>query len=1050
MSWRKDLEAIQSLGSQDQGATSLAGLHEARKRHLAQFFTPLAVVEIMWAIAQQSFHHREASRISLLDSSIGTARLMHFADPERHHIGGVDIHEDVVSQVMQQAEAQNLSAEVLCAGMQDIRPTGFDVALLNPPFSIALESAGLTAFPCTKHGRLGPNTSTQSDEYAVAQSLTAADVVVAVVPQSLARDLRDRGADIVGEDAGKRLRAVVKLGTKAFLEEGASVGTCIVVYGHDEGPFLGEFEPMNPSDLPDFGLVIRKVGLKPRLRPVSYDTDKPVITMPITGNPTVRVTHSGRQINLHFQCGGFQARVLNAVYRKRVYSSENHRLPKGVKYAGQGQLDIESILMTDDPQQTFAELVQTIRDAGGEPAVDPTLANYLRKKIRALPRLLTPLGHWVFRSDHADKVTATAKCRVPSEPKLMMAPAVKTGEQIELVRNSEGWEFTLKAWTRKLCDEEARRLFEMPATSTGWVEAHKPLQTHFPVMAAQLEKEARALGIDKFLNWSFQFQDLIEVCIRPAGTVIAFKQGLGKSRIAAGLILLKRVKHGLVTMPANLLDEFGNRLKDAGLPSSMWKMIECAEDLRELRTINIISNERLRMPISSDSVEVLEEEETEGGKKLAVRSQKRSRNTYAKKLRGRIGVLICDEGDFLANPDSAQSRAVAQVSAKSVFPLSGTPIANVPRNMINLAVQSVGDGVAGQVYGVHAPLLQGANAKSMEFATRGVESFADRFVTLEWVTSEFKEDLVKGAKREVPKLRNLPEFRSWLAPFVKRRLQTEPEVRKDVQIPVPTTNVTTLDWQDDHLGYYLRVADEFATWFMKQRDRPQGTNLIALLARIGAVEQAASFPQRSRSGVNWSGGLTNHQQYVVDRTVEKVLEGHKVVLFATWPELLEIYRKEIDRHIGVEAVCYHGALSKTQRRENLRGFRHGTADVLCASFGITDAGLDLYEADYAIFPHRLWNSRGEDQSIYRLLRPQQTRPVHVEMVHLEGSIHEYQMQMVDWKKSTADAGLDWGTPLPDDVEFLHLDTVLGRFLENLAKLRGMKGYELRDSIKALA
>jgi hypothetical protein len=293
-------------------------------------------------------------------------------------------------------------------------------------------------------------------------------------------------------------------------------------------------------------------------------------------------------------------------------------------------------------------------------------------------------------------------------------------------------------------------------------------------------------------------------------------------------------------------------------------------------------------------------------------------------------------------------------------------------------------------------------------------------------------------------------FRTWLAPFVKRRLQTEPQVRKDVQIPVPTTAITTLDWGDRHLGYYLRVADEFTTWFMKQRGTPQGGNLIALLARIGAVEQAASFPQRSRSGVDWFGGLTNHQQYVVDRTVEKVLEGHKVVLFATWPELLDIYRDEINKQVGVQALCYHGALSKKQRRANISEFRHGSADVLCASFGITEAGLDLYEADYAIFPHRLWNARGEDQSIYRLLRPQQKKPVHVEKVHLQGSIHEYQNQMCDWKQSTADAGLDWGTPLPDDVEFLHLDTVLHRFVDNLAKLRGLTSHQLRDSIKELA
>ena len=124
-----------------------------------------------------------------------------------------------------------------------------------------------------------------------------------------------------------------------------------------------------------------------------------------------------------------------------------------------------------------------VESAGCKPVVTPTLANYFEKRVRQIPRLTTPLGHWVYRDEHADKVMATAKCRVPSEPKLMMAPSVKTGEQIELLRNNDGWEFTLKAWKRKLCDEEARRLFDMPATQSGWVEAHKPLQSKFPILS---------------------------------------------------------------------------------------------------------------------------------------------------------------------------------------------------------------------------------------------------------------------------------------------------------------------------------------------------------------------------------------------------------------------------------------------------------------------------------------------------------------------------------------------------------------------------------------
>lgn len=1031
MQWRNNLEAIKSLGSQDNGVRSLADLHDARKRHLSQFFTPLSVVEMMWKIASQSFHHRKVGAINLLDSSIGSARLMHFATPDKFSIAGVDIHREVVTAVIAEAEAAGFDASILCAGMQDVRPTGYDIALLNPPFSIAIESAALSAYPCTRHGRLGPGTTAQSDEYALAQALDAADVVIAVVPQSLARDLEEKGEKLIGENQVGRLRAILSLGGSAFKDEGATVDTCIVVFGHHrQSSFHGWLTPANIGDIPDFDLAIRESAYhNPRLRPVTYDSAKPVIKLPVTGSKDVRVVHSGRKIGLLFGCGGMQARVMNAVYRKKVASTEFHRLPAGVKFAGQGLLDIQVILAAADPQHTFDGLLHVIKKAGGLPLVDPGLQNHLARLIRSKPRLTTPMGHWVFRSEHANTITAVAKCRVPTDAAFMMAPAVKTGQSVTLTRTDDGWSFTLKAWTRKMCNEEAMRLFEMPKTSEGWVEVHKPLQQHFPQIAHQLDIEAKRLKLDQSLTWSYQFNDLIELCVRPAGSVVAWKQGLGKARMAAALILLKKSKHGLVTMPACLLDEFGNRLRSAGMPDRMWKVIECPDDLRELRTINVISNERLRMPAAGT---------------------RRSRNTYAKKLRGRIGVMVCDEGDFLANPESDQSRAVAQVSAKTLYALSGTPIANYPRNMINLAVQSVGDGVVGQPFGVRHPLLEEALSKTMEQSSRGIDAFADKFVTLEWVTNAFKEDMTAGAKREVPKLRNLPDFRSWLGPFVKRRLQIEPQVRECVKIPVPTTSVTTLDWDDDHLGYYLRVADEFSEWFKARRGTPNGSNLIALLARIGAVEQAAAFPQKSRSGVNWHGGLTSNQQYVVDRAIELVQQGRRIVLFALWPALLNIYCHAINEAVGVQAVTYHGENSQATRRENIAAFRTGKADVLCASFGITEAGLDLYEGNYVLFAHRLWNSRGEDQSIYRLLRPQQTQPVHVERVHVDGSIQVYQGQMCEWKAATADAGLDWGTPMADGVEFLHLDTVLENFCTDLAAMRGLKRHSLRDSLKALA
>ena len=47
------------------------------------------------------------------------------------------------------------------------------------------------------------------------------------------------------------------------------------------------------------------------------------------------------------------------------------------------------------------------------------------------------------------------------------------------------------------------------------------------------------------------------------------------------------------------------------------------------------------------------------------------------------------------------------------------------------------------------------------------------------------------------------------------------------------------------------------------------------------------------------------------------------------------------------------------------------------------------------------------------------------------------------------AGLDWATPELDDVEFAHIDTLLGRFCDDLSTRVGVKRHELRETVKAL-
>lgn len=1061
--WRRDLESIASLGSQDEGARRLADLHQARERHLGQFFTPLAVVKLMWRIAEEAFASISGKRkVRLLDNSVGTARMFHFADPASFMLAGVDVHQPVMEATQAAAEAAGFEAKFVSAGMQDVVVNHMDVALLNPPFSIQLESPHLQPLPCTRMGRFGPNSAATSDEYALAQGLACAKVVVAVLPTSMVDQLLMDGDRLFGAADRSRLCAVFELPRSTFSGEGANVSTCVVVFRQAASTSVHR-EVVVDADrhcLPRLGLELKAEMPKQIFKVRGLVDDEPVITQPVTGDLRVRIVHSGRKIHLKTYCGFAQAKVYNRVLRERISSTDTLRLAKGVRYAGQGILDVECILASEDPLGSIDQLAQLVRDAGCEPSIDVGLVGHVKRQMKRRRRSVAPFGHWVLGSKLGNKVEAVARQTVSFDDGSWTSPVIRKGERTTLERDGDLWRIRKAGHTRLLSSDEALKLFDLPQQDGGWIQVHPPLQQLFPQMAASLRADARRLGLDRFLDWEFQFEDLIEASMKPTGAVVGWKQGLGKARLAAGLILVRRVSHGLVVMPAYLLDEFEKRLKSAGIDESLWQTVRTPEQLKSLRRLNVISYERLRMPVRrQDDSGQPESADRHHEEKHAYASEaqtsgsmrRRSKNTYAKALRHRVGVMVCDEGEVLANPDSDQSRAIACVSAPVVYVLTGTPIPNYPRDLLPISAAAVGDGVVGQPYGWHHPMLSAKNASTMSAAGRGRDAFREEFVSVEWVTHEFEETMTEGAKREVPKVSNLASYRGWLARFVKRRLPDEPDVERFVQIPKPARLVHEVQWTDDHLGYYLQVADDFAEWYRHSTGLKRMSNLMLLLARIGAVERACNVPQMvPNHGPSWHGGLTSKQLAVVERLEAIVERGEKTVVFAKNPEHLAVLQ-QATRERGINSVMFHGGIDVRRRNKELDDqFRYGPAPILFASTGVMQAGWDLYQATRAIFADRSWSAKVEDQAARRLLRPQQVNPVTLEFFHLEGSVDVYQAQMVLWKAAAADSGLDWAAPMADEVSFLHLDHILEQFVHDLASMKGMKALDLRQLLKEAA
>jgi len=1041
VSWYTPVASVEGKGAGSRRPRSLGDLHAARRAHQGQFFTPEPVAELAWALVAP--HIARMPRVSLFDNSIGTGRLLQYADPSRHSLYGVDVDAAAVEALSDAAAAAGFVREFLTAGLEDIRPNGFDVGLINPPFSLQLESPHLAPYPCTSWGRHGPHTSAVSHAYALWQALDACSLVVAILPASYGRDIRREPA------LAKRLAALVRLPAAAFAPSGARVSTVIALFDSAARAIppriVGARDYRGPGELArlsaslDLAFMPReghgRIGLR------FTDAERPSITLPVTGERRVRVAHDGRRIVLRFDCGLTEAKVRNAVLMGPVEPIERHRHPTGLRHRGELKLDVESHLATDDPAASFEGLCEEIRAAGGEPEVDPGLRRYLARRIREKARAETPFQRTILDALGPDPggLRARPKRAMPLDPRRFGSPILSPAETypVEVGGSAEAREFTVRAGGQAApFDEEAftdrfTRLTPEAAASAGiWRRIFPGKAGAFPALAESWRARARAMGLDKWLSWGYQFDDLIELAVNPRGGVVAWEPAMGKFRLALSLAMLHGGKHNLIVVEAGLIGEGEIELKKLGVDPALYQFLERPEQLDSLRRVNIISYERLRRPVPGGS----------------------ARQTWARKLRRRLSTVVCDEADHLSHLDTAQTRALWMLSPKWRYALAGEPIANYPRDLLPLIAWAIGDGTAVQPYGYRHPYIEQALTKSAAYATRGVDTFRDRFVTLQWVTNAFAERLTDGAKREVPKIKNLAAFREFHAPHLLRRVTAEPDCAPHLPMPKWRCITRRIRWDRAHLAHYLTVAEEYRRWFEAERQAAEeagrNLNMVAVLARIGAVIAAANHPFEPAKRCPAYTRETTKETAALERLEWLAAHGHKTILYAHSPALLErLGRKLAER--GIEAVTFHGRKPvKARMRELDRRFRFGPAPVLLASLGVSQKGLNIPQANRVVFFNGSWSAKEISQAMKRVLRAQQKRRVLFEFLELEGSIDEYQAQMVAFKADAASSGVDWQDSAYSDCDFKHLDTILGEFCEDLAELSGVERGELREALVA--
>lgn len=1014
--WNAELLNVVSKGALAERPGSLGRLAALRTITESQFFTPLELAKELWGAVQSNAKPNQ--RYSALDNSVGSGRLLSFAEPQQWTLYGIDTDKHLIAKSQDLLSKSGFAYEFCAGSIADVtRMPLVSVAIINPPFSITLSSPYMKPYAdVTSYGKFGPDTTALSHEYALAQACDSADAVLAIVPAALA----DRVKSGLFSST-HNLIADLRLATDTFKAENVkAVSTRLLVLSRQTNTttLTGDYSPELLASLKfEFrtNSELKEVGNKSGIEFGGHQQSEPVITLPATGSKKVRLYQKRGMIGLRFECGLMQALCTNAVLRQKLKSDHLHRYPHHIKYQGHGTLNINAHLMNECPMESVERhLVAVLKQVdGAQIEIDPQLVNYMNRRAKQERIASTPFRKFIRRPGQSKAVITKNGL---ANPKDFKSPIIRNGQQFALVAG-EKTEYALQLESGQY-DVELGYLKQMANVTIGkleqWQLLHEGRLSAFPQLAAQAKAKANQLGLSRWL-WDFQLNDVLELSLGHKGSSFSADMGLGKSRMALALCLVGGQRN-LIVVKSKLVSEMLREAKKVGLDDDIL-LITPKNINDKLKKINLVSYETLR-------------------KQLSVRGQS---VTVASLFRHKLHSVICDEGSLLGS-SSQRTLAIHQLRAKKVFATDGIIVDNYPRNLLRIAALVAGESVPSQPYSIHREKLEAWQAKGSKHTMRGADAFAERFVTLEWSVNEFRDSLEHGAKREVPKIKDVPAFRSWAELFVKRRVRQEPEVSAFIKIAEARYNAPEIiPWDQAHWAHYYEVATQFSAWFLdhrrKQQDNNKGLNLVAVLAEIEAVNRAANAPhvRNANNESAWKktySPLTSKQRWVIRKTKQLVRAGRKPLVFAQSPDVLQRLFNELSAE-GLKPMLFTGKQTISQRNLELNKFREDNScvDVLLASYGTATDGLNIPQCTDIVLYSGSWSFRTISQAVARLLRPEQTSQVEVHQCHLAGSIDEYQYQIQAFKKNAMSAGIDYQEQT--EGEFLHLDHIFYQFVEDL-------------------
>ncbi|MBE7324544.1 DEAD/DEAH box helicase [Nocardioides sp. Y6] len=341
-------------------------------------------------------------------------------------------------------------------------------------------------------------------------------------------------------------------------------------------------------------------------------------------------------------------------------------------------------------------------------------------------------------------------------------------------------------------------------------------------------------------------------------------------------------------------------------------------------------------------------------------------------------LVVADEAQHVKNAGSATARALRTIDSRARVALTGTPVEN---NLTEL--WAILDWVV--------PGLLGSRLAFRRVWAAPIEAGVDPKVT--------------------------QRFADLIEPFVLRRRKSDPGIAPELPPKTETDHLLGLT-REQAVLYESFVKDRMERIERAEPEERRGL----VLAMLTGLKQICNHPAQFLKQANPKLTGRSEKLDLLDELIGTVLaEEGAVLVFTQYVAMGKLIATHL-RRAHVPHQFLHGSVPVAEREEMVRRFQSDDpgerVPVFLLSLKAGGTGLNLTRADHVVHVDRWWNPAVEEQATDRAYRIGQTKPVQVHRMVTQGTVEERIAELLERKRSLADAVLARGeaalTELGDD------------------------------------